>query len=249
MGARACSKPVSLPPVFRAAAAMAYQSIGEVLPSEHGKGCPWPSVFRWASFRSYHPWNFPGILSSRGFAIPMVAGNSIVLKPSEETPYCGGIFFAEVFDAIGLPEGAFNVVTCSRDNIGEIGDELIENPIIKGVSFTGSTAVGRMIAAKAGAHLKKTCVELGGKDALIICDDADLEKSAQLANFGSFMHQGQICMSVEKVLVHEKSLRQVPADVHRAGPQAEGRRPDHRPLQCHWSAHQRQAGRYRQNPA
>jgi acyl-CoA reductase-like NAD-dependent aldehyde dehydrogenase len=202
--------------VFRAAAAMAYQSIGEVLPSEYHKVSMAVRV-PMGVITVISPWNFPAILSSRGFAIPMVAGNSIILKPSEETPYTGGIFFAEVFDAIGLPKGAFNVVTCSRDNVVEIGDELIENPVIKGVSFTGSTAVGRMIAAKAGAHLKKTCVELGGKDSLIICDDADLEKSAQLANFGSFMHQGQICMSVEKVLVHEKVYdRFLPMFIERA---------------------------------
>jgi aldehyde dehydrogenase (NAD+) len=73
-----------------------------------------------------------------------------------------------------------------------------------GISFTGSTAVGRQVAARAGAHLKKCCVELGGKDALIVCDDADMERATAAANFGSFMHQGQICMSVEKVLVHEK---------------------------------------------
>ena len=98
----------------------------------------------------------------------------------------------------------FNVVTCSRDNVQEVGDELIEHPYVKGISFTGSTAVGRQVAAKAGAHLKKCCVELGGKDSLIVCEDADMERATQAANFGSFMHQGQICMSVEKVLVHEK---------------------------------------------
>ncbi|MEJ8473271.1 aldehyde dehydrogenase family protein [Roseibium algae] len=188
--------------VFRAAAALAYAPIGDVMPSEYGKVSM--AVRRPMGVVSIiSPWNFPAILSSRGFAFPLVAGNTVVLKPSEETPYSGGIFFAEVFEAIGLPAGAFNVITCSRDNIAEIGDELIENPKIKGISFTGSTAVGRMVAAKAGAHLKKCCVELGGKDSLIICDDADMERSAQTANFGAFMHQGQICMSVEKVLVHE----------------------------------------------
>ncbi|WP_417672009.1 aldehyde dehydrogenase family protein [Roseibium sp.] len=189
--------------VFRAAAALSYAPIGEVMPSEHGKVSM--AVRRpMGVVTVISPWNFPALLTARGFAFPLVAGNTIVLKPSEETPYSGGIFFAEVMEAVGLPAGVFNVVTCSRDNIAEIGDELIENPLVKGISFTGSTAVGRMVAAKAGAHLKKCCVELGGKDSLIICEDADLDKSAQTANFGSFMHQGQICMSVEKVLVHEK---------------------------------------------
>lgn len=81
---------------------------------------------------------------------------------------------------------------------------MIENSRVKAVSFTGSTAVGRHIAAKAGAHLKKACVELGGKDSMIVLEDADIDAAARAANFGSFMHQGQVCMSTEKLLVHEK---------------------------------------------
>jgi aldehyde dehydrogenase (NAD+) len=189
--------------VFHAAAATTYAPIGEVMPSEHMK-------LSIASRRPIgvvtviSPWNFPSLLSSRGFAFPMAAGNTIVLKPSEETPYTGGLIFAEIAEAVGLPPGVLNVVTCSRENIQAVGNELTENPLVKGISFTGSTTVGRQIAAKAGAHLKKACVELGGKDALIICDDADMERAVGAANFGSFMHQGQICMSVEKVLVHQK---------------------------------------------
>ena len=188
--------------VFRAAAAVCYDSIGEVMPSEHGK---FSTAVRapMGVVSVVSPWNFPGILSSRGFAFPMAAGNTIVLKPSEDTPYCGGLFFAEVLQEAGIPDGVFNVVTCSRENVQAVGDELIENPLVKGVSFTGSTPVGRSIAAKCGAHLKKCCVELGGKDSLIVRADADMERATQAANFGSFMHQGQICMSVEKVLVHE----------------------------------------------
>lgn len=189
--------------IFPAAAAANYDSIGEVLPSEYGKLSM--AVRRPMGVVSViSPWNFPLILSARGFLFPLVAGNTIVLKPSEDTPYLGGLLFAEVFEEAGLPKGVLNVITCSRDNVAAVGDELIENPHVKGVSFTGSTPVGRLIAAKAGAHLKKCCVELGGKNSMIICDDADLERSAQAANFGAFMHQGQICMSVERVIVHEK---------------------------------------------
>ena len=186
--------------VFRAAAAMTYEAIGEVLPSEHGK---FSTAVRYPMgvVAVISPWNFPGILSSRGFAFPLAAGNTIVLKPSEDTPYCGGLFFAEVMEEAGIPKGVFNVITCSRENVVKMGDELIENPRVKGVSFTGSTQVGRSIAAKCGAYLKKCCVELGGKDSLIVRADADMERATQAANFGSFMHQGQICMSVEKVLV------------------------------------------------
>ncbi len=188
--------------VFRAAAAMCYNPIGEVIPSEHGK---FSTAVRqpMGVVSVISPWNFPGILSSRGFAFPLAAGNTIVLKPSEDTPYTGGLFFAEVLEEAGFPAGVFNVVTCSRDNVAEMGDELVENPKVKGVSFTGSTPVGRGIMARAGAHLKKACVELGGKDSLIVLEDADMERATQAANFGSFMHQGQICMSVERILVHE----------------------------------------------
>ncbi len=186
--------------IFRAAAAGNYASIGEVLPSAHGKLSM--AVRRPLGVVSViSPWNFPCLLSARGLAFAIAAGNTVVLKPSEETPYCGGLLFAELFDEVGVPDGVLNVVTCSRDHVAEVGEELVEHPCVKGISFTGSTPVGRQIAARAGASLKRCCVELGGKDALIVCDDADLERASQAANFGSFMHQGQICMSVEKVLV------------------------------------------------
>ena len=211
-----------VPEVFRAAAAASYAPLGEVLPSEHAKLSL--AVRRPMGVISViSPWNFPALLSSRGFAFPLAAGNTIVLKPSEETPWSGGVVFAEIFDAIGLPQGVFNVVTCSRDNVAEVGDVLVEDPRVKGISFTGSTGVGRAVAARAGAYLKKVCVELGGKDALIVCDDADLERATQAANFGSFMHQGQICMSVEKVLVHEAVFAEfLPRFVERAGKLAVG---------------------------
>jgi aldehyde dehydrogenase (NAD+) len=130
-------------------------------------------------------------------------GNTVVLKPSEETPVAGGLLIAELFEEVQLPKGVFNVVTCSRDNVAEVGDEMVGNPRVGAVSFTGSTAVGRQVAAKAGQMLKKACVELGGKDSLIILDDADMELALNAATFGTFMHQGQICMSVEKIIVDE----------------------------------------------
>ena len=188
--------------VFRAAAAHCYHAVGEVLPSEHGKVSQAVRV-PMGVVGVISPWNMPGILTSRGFAFPMAAGNTIVLKPSEDTPYAGGLFFAEVLDEAGVPPGVFNVLTCSRDNVGAVGDTLIDDPRVKGISFTGSTPVGRRIAAKCGAHLKKCCVELGGKDSLIVLEDADMERATSAASFGAFMHQGQICMSVEKVLVQE----------------------------------------------
>jgi aldehyde dehydrogenase (NAD+) len=188
--------------ILRAAAAAVYQMTGEILPSEHGKVS---MVVRQplGVVTVISPWNFPLLLSSRGFAVALAIGNTVVLKPSEETPVSGGLLIAEVFEEAELPPGVFNVITCSRDNVADIGDELITNPQVGGISFTGSTAVGRQVAAKAGEKLKKACVELGGKDALIILDDADMERALNAATFGAFMHQGQICMSVERIIVDE----------------------------------------------
>jgi len=191
-----------VPGIFRAAAASVYQTAGEILPSDHGKVS---MVVRepLGVVTVISPWNFPLLLSSRGFAVALAVGNTVVLKPSEETPVSGGLLIAELFEEAELPPGVFNVVTCSRENVAEVGDELISNPHVSGISFTGSTAVGRQVAAKAGELLKKTCVELGGKDALIVLDDADMERALNAATFGSFMHQGQICMSVERIIIDE----------------------------------------------
>jgi aldehyde dehydrogenase (NAD+) len=189
-----------VPGLFRTAAAAVYQMTGEILPSDHGKIS---MVVRQplGVVTVISPWNFPLLLSARGLAFALAVGNTIVLKPSEETPVSGGILIAELFAEAQLPPGVFNVVTCSRENVEEVGDELVTNPQVGGISFTGSTAVGRQVASKAGQMLKKACVELGGKDALIILDDADMEKALNAATFGTFMHQGQICMSVEKIIV------------------------------------------------
>ena len=193
----------AMPEIFKAAAAVCYAPIGEVLPSLNGKVSQAVRV-PMGVVGVISPWNVPGILASRPFSFTMAMGNTIVLKPSEETPYMGGLFFAEVMEEAGVPPGVFNVVTCSRENVAEVGDELVDNPTVKGIAFTGSTAVGRRIAAKCGAHLKKCCIELGGKDSLLVLEDANMERATSAASFGAFMHQGQVCMSVEKVLVQER---------------------------------------------
>ena len=111
----------ALQEIFRAAAGAAYGSIGEMLPSASGKISM--AVRRPMGVVSIiSPWNFPSLLSARQFSFPLVAGNTIILKPSEETPYCGGLFFAEVCEAVGLPAGVFSVITCSRNHVGEVGD-------------------------------------------------------------------------------------------------------------------------------
>jgi len=191
-----------VPGIFRAAAAAVYQVNGEILPSDHGKVS---MVVRQplGVVSVISPWNFPLLLSARGLAVALAVGNTVVLKPSEETPVSGGLMIAELFEEAGLPAGVFNVITCSRDHVAEVGDEMVIHPQVGGISFTGSTAVGRQVAARAGEMLKKACVELGGKDALIILDDADMERALNAATFGSFMHQGQICMSVERIIIDE----------------------------------------------
>ncbi len=191
------------PGVYRAAAAAAYLPSGESMPSDHLK----TSIVERQPLgvvSVISPWNVPLLLSSRGMAVALAVGNSIVLKPSEETPVTGGLMIAEVFEEAGIPAGVLNVVTCSRGNVAEVGDELVTNSKVGAVSFTGSTAVGRSIAGKAGSLLKKACVELGGKDSLIVLDDADLDVAVRAARFGAFFHQGQICMSAEKIIVDRK---------------------------------------------
>jgi aldehyde dehydrogenase (NAD+) len=137
----------------------------------------------------------------RAVAFALAVGNAVVLKPSEETPVAGGVLVGRIFEAAGLPPGLLNVVTCSRARVAEVGDVLVAHPAIGAVSFTGSSAVGREVAALGGRHLKRVALELGGKDALIVLDDADLERAVGAATFGSFMHAGQICMSTERILV------------------------------------------------
>jgi acyl-CoA reductase-like NAD-dependent aldehyde dehydrogenase len=147
------------------------------------------------------PWNAPLILSLRAVVFPIAYGNTIILKPSVETPVSGGLIFAEIFEEVGLPPGVFNVVINGPGLSEEVGDELIENPKVRRISFTGSTEVGRKIAEKAGRHLKKVTLELGGSDPLIVLRDADIDYAVNAAVFGRFMHQGQICMSSKRIMV------------------------------------------------
>ncbi len=189
------------PGVFRAAAAATYAPTGEVMPSTCNKVSL--AVRRpLGVVTAISPWNFPLLLSSRAIAFALAAGNSVVLKPSEETPVAGGLMLADACREAGLPDGVLNVITCSRGSVTEVGDELVVNPQVKAITFTGSTAVGRRIASQAGAHLKKACVELGGKDPMLVLEDADMERAVNAAVFGSFMHAGQICMSAERLIVH-----------------------------------------------
>lgn len=147
------------------------------------------------------PWNFAMTLSMRSVAPALATGNAVVLKPAEDTPVTGGTLIAKIFEEAGLPEGLLNVVLGKGS---EIGDYLVEHPLSELVSFTGSTPVGKGIAQKAGERLKDVSLELGGNNAFVVLDDADVDKAVEAAIFGKFMHQGQICMAINRILVDEK---------------------------------------------
>jgi vanillin dehydrogenase len=145
------------------------------------------------------PFNFPFFLSMRSVAPALGAGNGVVLKPHDDTPIAGGTLVARVFEETGMPKGLVNVILA---DIREIGDAFVEHPIPRIISFTGSESVGRHIGAVAGRCLKKAVLELGGNSALIVMADADLDCALSAAVFSRFTHQGQICMSANRVLVH-----------------------------------------------
>lgn len=142
------------------------------------------------------PWNFPLQLSNRSVAPALATGNAVVLKPAGDTPVTGGLLLARIFEEAGLPPGVLSVVVGSGS---DIGDAIVEHPVPRVVSFTGSTPVGKGIAQKAG--LKKLALELGGNGPLVVLDDADLDLAVQAAVFGSFFHQGQICMIANRLIV------------------------------------------------
>jgi acyl-CoA reductase-like NAD-dependent aldehyde dehydrogenase len=145
------------------------------------------------------PFNFPFFLSMRSVAPALGAGNGVVLKPHDDTPITGGTLVARVFEETGMPKGLLNVIMA---DIHEIGDAFVEHPIPRIISFTGSEKVGRHIGGVAGRCLKKAILELGGNSALIVMADADLDYALNAAVFSRFTHQGQICMSANRVLVH-----------------------------------------------
>lgn len=192
-----------VPGLFRQAAGLAYSPIGEVLPSDL------PGAFAMSMRRpvgvvgAIAPWNAALILSARSIAAPLVLGNTVVAKPSEESPVVGGLLWGEIFQEAGLPDGVLNIVAHAPGDAGLIGDELIENPAVRRVNFTGSTATGRRLAEAAGRHLKRVVLELGGYNPLVVLGDADIDYSVNAAAFGSFLHQGQICMSARRIIVEE----------------------------------------------
>jgi acyl-CoA reductase-like NAD-dependent aldehyde dehydrogenase len=189
-----------VPGLFRQAAGTAYAAMGEVLPSDTGAfamGIRRPA----GVVGAIAPWNAALILSARSIAAPLVLGNTVVLKPSELSPYSGGLLWGEIFTEAGLPAGVLNIVTHAPGDASPIGDELVENPHVRRINFTGSTETGRKLAEAAGRNLKRIVLELGGYNPLIVLADADLDYAVNASAFGAFLHQGQICMSARKIIV------------------------------------------------
>ncbi|HSO49643.1 MAG TPA: aldehyde dehydrogenase family protein [Acidimicrobiia bacterium] len=194
-----------VPGLYRTAASAAYEVKGEIIPADHKDSLFLAMRQPAGVVACVAPFNVPYILGSRSFTLPVAYGNTAVLKPSEDAPLTGGLLLAEIFEEAGLPAGVLNVITGTREAASAIGDEMISNPAVRRISFTGSTEVGRIIAEKAGRHLKRAVLELGGKDPLIILGDADVDYAVDAAVWGSFLHQGEICMSTERIIV-EKSV-------------------------------------------
>jgi len=189
-----------VPSLFRQAAALAYASLGQIIPSDTGAfamGIRKPA----GVVGAFAPWNAALILSARSIAAPLALGNTVVLKPSEWSPWAGGLLWGEIFAEAGLPDGVLNIVTHAPGDAGPIGAVLIEHPAVRRLNFTGSSAVGRLIAEAAGRQLKRVVLELGGSNPLLVLADADLEYAVNASAFGSFLHQGQICMSTRRILV------------------------------------------------
>lgn len=188
---------------FVEAATLPFHVAGAILPSyEAGKE---NRVYRHALgvVGVISPWNFPLYLSVRTIAPAIALGNSVVVKPAEDTPITGGLLIAKLFEEAGLPAGVLNVVVGNPD---EIGDAFTTHPIPKFISFTGSTRVGKHVGALAmqGAALKRVALELGGNAPFVVLDDADLDQAIHAAIVSRFLHAGQICMSTNRIIVDAK---------------------------------------------
>lgn len=186
--------------MVREAAALTTQITGEVIPSDN------PGLLSLALrepvgvILGIAPWNAPVILGCRAIATPLACGNTVILKASERCPRTHGLI-VEAFAAAGFRQGVVNLVTNEPANAAEIVGALIDHPAVRRINFTGSTAVGRIVARRAAEHLKPVLLELGGKAPLIVLEDANLDEAVNAAAFGAFMNAGQICMSTERIIV------------------------------------------------
>ena len=188
--------------ILREAAAMTSQISGEIIPSDKAGVLAMAMRQPCGVVFSMAPWNAPVILAARAVAMPLACGNTVVLKASELSPSTHGLV-GDVMSQAGMPRGTLNVIHSRPDMAPDIVEALIAHTAVRRVNFTGSTRVGRIIAEKSARHLKPCLLELGGKAPLLVLDDADLDAAVDAAVFGAFFHQGQICMSTERVIVDD----------------------------------------------
>jgi acyl-CoA reductase-like NAD-dependent aldehyde dehydrogenase len=153
---------------------------------------------------SFTPWNGANVLSWRAVISPVAAGNTVVVKPSEFAPVSAGIMLAEVAEEAGFPAGVINVVTHAPGAAGVIADEFLDRPEVRVINLIGGVKTARMLAERAGRLLKRTVMELGGFNPLIILDDVDVDYAVRTATFGSFFHQGQICLNTRRIIIQRK---------------------------------------------
>jgi acyl-CoA reductase-like NAD-dependent aldehyde dehydrogenase len=186
--------------MVREAAAITTQIQGEIIPSDHHGTVAMALREPVGVILGIAPWNAPIILGVRAIAVPLACGNSVILKASESCPRTHALII-EAFAEAGFPDGVVNVVTNAPADAGEVVGALVDAPEVKRINFTGSTAVGRIIARRAAEHLKPVLLELGGKAPMLVLEDADLDEAVKAAAFGAYMNQGQICMSTERIIV------------------------------------------------
>jgi benzaldehyde dehydrogenase (NAD) len=188
---------VSVQEIYEAAT-LPSRSYGDLLPSERPR-LSFAERVPVGVVGVISPFNFPQILAIRSVAPALALGNAVILKPDPRTSVCGGVVLARIFEEAGLPDGLLHMLPGGAD----VGEALITEPAVRIVSFTGSSAVGRRVGELAARHLKRAHLELGGNSALVILDDADVAKAASAGAWGSFLHQGQICMTTGRHLVAE----------------------------------------------
>lgn len=186
--------------VLEEAAAMLSQSNGMMLPTTGTDLLSFARRQPHGVVGAISPFNVPLVLSMRSVAPALATGNTVILKPDPRTAITGGYLIARLFEEAGLPKGCLHVLPGN----GDVGQALVCNRHVGMIAFTGSTDIGRRIGEEAGRHLKKVTLELGGKNRLIVLEDANVDKAVSCAAWGGYMHQGQICMATGLVLVHEK---------------------------------------------
>ncbi|KIM85571.1 hypothetical protein PILCRDRAFT_816768 [Piloderma croceum F 1598] len=150
------------------------------------------------------PWNVPMTLAIRAIAVPIICGNTVVLKSSEVSPRSQS-FVAEIFHEAGLPKGVLNFISIARENAPALTAELIAHPCVRKINFAGSDRVGKILAAEAAKYLKPCVFELGGKAPAVVLNDADIEEASKAIIFGAMANSGQVCMSTERVIVQREA--------------------------------------------